>query len=393
MAVQTPYFKDVKERAWAALAKGDDIDLLERLTQMTYYVAPPEFRPKVIEKRVDEFTALRDAAGYRVSTLLPDLGSIHDDWKDNIVHKEGENDAAVPNLYRSIVRGSLLLHQVTGAAADVYRDGGIPEKMKLWIDDDDLKLPGLAGNEAAWRKALYAAAPEFIPGEHKCFLVTSVVLGGEVFSNCCFDGESVQGTAALSFLPLLMAHIEHSGLFFHFGDDLRFDVEAARLAAGVKHHGVEFTVLALGQSDIEDALLMKYTEDQVYLVLRERLLRLAVLTRRKVMFCGLIPVGSVEVQSMVNALNRRLFFNALELREEGVLFFDCVSPSPSADPGEVYDFDGSLTPSFKAATLFGISRFLALSMHNLIVPRVTFTPQLADREKYCFWNRRRAKIA
>ena len=377
MAEQTPQFAFARSKAWEAFGDGDEHDLFLNLHHMTYSVAPRLFKRRQVKGRVADYDELFKIAPRRISSLLPDIGSIMEDWSDTSEELD-PNDLTVPNLQSRILRGSLLLNPIEGFAAEIYNINGVPKQLDLWANKDDFNRAGIVGVEAKWRSALTSMTPEFIPGKHAGMLLTSPVLGGEHFLVCCYDGDNIYGSAARAFLPIKTAHIQHSGQFFYFVNQDLFDGKVKVIAEEVKKHGLQFLALALGFEDLDEVRLMGFTVEEVFAVLRVRLIDLAHQCGCKVFFCGLIPKGNQELQAMVEGVQQRLFQDSLALGWHKVIPFDCCSPSVSVDMARVYEYDGGFTPAFKAVTLYAISRVVAMNFHNILVPRPDYLP--TDRD-------------
>jgi len=146
----------------------------------------------------------------------------------------------------------------------------------------------------------------------------------------------------------------------------------------------------LGHRDVEDT--EGKTPADLASLLKERLVHLAKITGVRVIFGGLVTVGSVAKQAMIVTTLDLLFQSCSELRGAGVTFLDLASPSRFAVSSNCYTFEGQLTDSFKAISLFSLSRLVAMTTDHLLVPTELYRASSSDRQFLEVVSKKRARI-
>lgn len=243
-------------------------------------------------------------------------------------------------------------------------------------------------------KFLKSFVPFFInlTGIRKITLVTSSDLGpaAATMFDCSNDGDNLCRTAGRSWAPLWVAHRQHFGKFFHFGDSKKFEEEFdTNYLKIVDDSESEFVVLMLGWEDIEDAYHQGKDSLQIFTELTPKLAYIVAITGRKVIFGGLMKKGGHQVERLIDEIHILLFRHSLELRQFWIFFMDCSSPSPNAPFEEVYTWEGDFTIAFKAVVLFALSRATSLFLDNMWTPSPFYTVTQAEINFLFFAQRRR----
>lgn len=392
-----PNYDEVLASVYEALGAGDVAEMTRGLLDLSLVVDPPGIPRVEVQERLKHYDEIRELAPRHISVQTPDMMAIALDWKDIVMEtRDPATSSRAANLHRQLFKGSFLWKKLYGFSSSIYNDDGVPKQMTLWSNALDLVRPfhDPWRITMGWRILLSSTRPLFFPGDYSAVIITSTLLdGGETCLKIGVDGNNGEGAAARAFLPLKVTQVEHAGLFFHFADanGLRYDVEVAKIFAHVAHNKANSVALMLGVADIQEAVLLGLSEDEIVDLLWGKLVAMSAKLAVRIYFCGLIPWGPAAVQSMVEAVHHRLFGLCHLLREHNIVFFDCSSPAPSMAAG-AYQFDGSLTVEFKATALFGMSRVIAMSIHNLVNPLPWQAPGEADRLRAIFWNQRRAMI-
>jgi hypothetical protein len=207
--------------------------------------------------------------------------------------------------------------------------------------------------------------------------------------DCSFDGANIHVTsAARSWLPFKVYHVKDCGGFFMVDDAPGFAGKCLELRHWVHKYNLTFISLLTGHRDIEDSLRRPGTYERTALTIEDRLSQLAEIVGVPVIFGGFLTKGSAAVQMRSRAVSVALFLRSSELRQFGVTFLDCgTCYSAGAPIGDVFQPGGELSPQFKAASLYALSRLTILSLHNLVTPSHRYT---VDPDFVRFCSRRRA---
>lgn len=395
MALNFPNFNEVLVLAYEAVGNGDVGTVTSCLLNMSLIVNSPGLPSVEVDRRLEEYGRIREMVPDYIAVQTPDMVKLVSDWKEILGGGGGSTGGAAAFLHQQLVGGRFPWLRVRNPWDQVFEINGVPKQRDLWANSIDFIFRDPRDpwrNVLGWRILYAESEPLFFPGDHRGVAVTSSLLGGEQALEIGVEGEVCFGYSARAFLPAQIRQVKQEGQFFYFEDSLRFDVEIAKLFARIRVFRANFVCLMLGPSDLQEAISMGLTEDQVFSRLWSALLKLRSKLCVKIFFCGFIPVGSAEVQALVESMHLRLFGNRAELsKDHDVVFFDCASPAPAA-ASRVYQDDGDLSVDFRATALFAMSRVISLSFHNLVSPLPWQAPGAADRLRAAFWNRRRARI-
>jgi len=364
-----------------ARISGDQRQMIQALRSMSRHVLDPA-QPRPIQlNRLSVYDDFRNSSGDGVRNHTPDWRAV------DVAH------SGFCSLCRNVFDRFRSL-PIIGQSADLYFQDGRARRLDLLVGQGDLGDDSPHGKMKSWLYAVTQTNPDFVPGAGRGLLMTDRDLTGgadqQVF-DCSFDGINIHGTAARSWLPFKVDHVKDCGGFFMVDDTPAFALKCFELRHWVQRCNLKFISLLTGHKDMEDSLRHPGNFERTALIIERRLSMLAGIVEVPVIFGGFLTKGSAAVQTRSRAVSVALFLRSSELRQSGVTFLDCGTCSAVAPIEDVFQFGGQLlSPQFKAAILYALSRLTILSLHNLVTPSHRYTARAVDRDFVRFCSRRRA---
>lgn len=371
-------YTDALQQFESAHGNNDQAGMILALREVSKFVLEPTVSPPIQLIRLGTYDNMREVAGEMVKIHTPDWRSVH------------SSQQALRILDKNISDG-FKIRPLLGEANNYWYKDGKASRLDLLVTPSDVD-DSPHGRMKSWLRVVTSVDPDYVPGVTRGLLVTDRDLTGNSLFDCSFDGDNIFSPAARSWLPFRVIHREQDSEFFSLGDLQSFVSLCNQINQLVKSESLSFISLLVGHRDIATSLDLGFSFSDTAKFIEGRLSLLAAMTQVPVVCGGFLTKGSYQVQIRARAVSVMLFQKGIDLKQVGVTFLDCGTPSASAPPRSVYRFDGELKCQFRAACLYALSRLTALTLSNLVFPSHLFLARSQERDFVRFCSRRRAKL-
>ena len=377
MASQTffrmPTFQAAIVRFQVAQERCDSAALMMSLRDMTRFFFTPSLS-------VDEHHLLVGIYGYHRDLAGPWVKLHTPDWEE-ILRDMGADG----NDLRAVTYVSLTRNALSTEGRLYWRTSGRSLHSDLLVNFAEVRDTP-RGRAASWRYAFFTVPPSFLPGEKKILLITDRESAGDNIFEVSSDGDNIWGSAARSFLPLLVIHEEERTDFFFLKDESSWKQKLSSIKATVTLHNLDQVVIMLGHRDVKAMMGLMWSDVDISKGFHSRLIELQKCCGVKVLFGGVPVMGDELTRKVILLVNSFFWERTVELRDNQVYFLDCCSPSLLASPEDIYRDNGMLRSAFKAACLFGLSRLVTMTFGNLITPVPTVMVTVEEMHLFRAWN-------
>lgn len=291
---------------------------------------------------------------------------------------------------------SSLLHSPGVVGRPLLRDpAGSPilDPTRLLVDPSDLEGVSQVTIHSAWKCLVVYSSVYYVPGGIRVLLVTDRAISAPEILENTTDRVPLASEAAKSWCGFEVSHEIRDCEFFFLYDETKFRDVVREISTRVQSDGCGVVALMLGHIDVVKAVAHGVSSKNLALTLACRLILLASSCKVRVVFGGLVRAGPKQTQQWLDVVHRDLFSRCNALTDCNVFFVDVSSPSPNSDrPSACYSDEESLSDQFKVVSLFALSRLVAMTENNLLIPSQNWHPERSEALFLEFCSMKRAGL-